>query len=49
MGKFKCERCGAIAEARCNPKKCVKCGESDTMSKQESCGCKCSSAISGGK
>lgn len=42
MATFKCEKCGATTEGRCNPKECPKCGESDTMSKQDqSCGCNC--------
>ncbi len=41
MAVFKCEKCGATKEGRCKPKKCPECGESNTMSKNESCGCSC--------
>ncbi len=34
MAVFKCESCGATKEGRCKPKKCPKCGETGTMSKQ---------------
>ena len=42
MATFKCEKCGATKEGRCKPKACPKCGETNTMSKQDqSCGCNC--------
>ncbi|MEW6599714.1 MAG: RCKP-type rubredoxin-like domain-containing protein [Nitrospirota bacterium] len=41
MTRFKCERCGAIQEGKCKPRKCRKCGESNTMKKEETCGCGC--------
>ncbi|HOV78514.1 MAG TPA: radical SAM protein [Bacillota bacterium] len=28
MAVWKCEECGALAEARCKPGKCKKCGAS---------------------
>jgi rubrerythrin len=48
MAVFKCEKCGAMKEGRCKPKKCPTCAEAGTMQKQEEkkssgCGCACSS------
>jgi ABC-type ATPase with predicted acetyltransferase domain len=33
MAIFKCEKCGAEKDCRCNPKKCPKCG--GTMKKED--------------
>ncbi len=44
MAVFKCESCGETKEGRCKPKTCPKCGETNTMKKNESsCGCSCKS------
>ncbi len=47
MATFKCEKCGAIKEGRCKPKKCSECGGNECLIKQEEksagggCGCGC--------
>lgn len=45
MATFKCDKCGATRETRCQPKKCEACGASACMTKQgeakkSGCGCK---------
>ncbi|WP_168194229.1 RCKP-type rubredoxin-like domain-containing protein [Thermodesulfobacterium sp. TA1] len=35
MAVWKCSSCGETKESRCKPKKCPKCGEMNTMVKQE--------------
>lgn len=47
MATFKCDKCGATKETRCQPKKCDACGASACMIKQgeakkgSGCGCGC--------
>lgn len=41
MAVFKCGSCGATKEGRCKPKQCPECGEQNSMTKEQSCGCKC--------
>ena len=46
MATFKCDKCGATRETRCQPKKCEACGAAGCMTKQEAakqsgCGCGC--------
>jgi ABC-type ATPase with predicted acetyltransferase domain len=35
MALFKCEKCGAMKDGRCKPRKYPKCGETGTMKKKE--------------
>ncbi len=35
MANWKCSSCGETKEARCKPKKCPKCGKSNTFVKKE--------------
>gem|GEM_PF-823360 len=47
MAEFKCDKCGATKETRCQPKNCAACGAKDCMVKMEAtpasggCGCGC--------
>lgn len=47
MATFKCDKCGASKEGRCQPKKCEACGAAACMTKQAEakakagCGCGC--------